>query len=452
MNTTQTLKQGDKISLVINNLGTNAEGVGVYGDYTVFVPFALPGETVSCRVDFAKRNVAHATLLQVETSSSQRVQPSCNYYGKCGGCTLQHADFDTENAFKRNLVQGNLQKLGKLQLDVEPTIAGTRYAYRNKISLPVGGKAGNVKIGMYKRGSHDIVAVNQCVLTDSWANDLIAIFTTYFNTIGAVPYNQQTFKGEIRHVTARFINGQLLATIVSNGAYKRSLAPLIKLLSDRFANFGLFINVNTLKNNVILGDVTQHVYGLKHITSTENGVTYQIQPDSFFQVNDEIKAQLYAHVKELVSSENPDVLIECFSGVGLLTAELVSDDYDTYAIEIVPSAVDDANAMKQANGIARLQNICGDVNVELPKLMHNLAGKNTVMVVDPPRKGVGEKICQLILDNPPQKLVYVSCDSATLARDLAILSQGYTVELVQPYNMFPNTAHVETLVCLTRRS
>ena len=117
MNTTQTLKQGDKITLVINNLGTNAEGVGAYGDYTVFVPFALPSETVSCRVDFAKRNVAHATLLQVETPSSQRVQPSCNYYGKCGGCTLQHADFDTENAFKRNLVQGNLQKLGKLQLD-----------------------------------------------------------------------------------------------------------------------------------------------------------------------------------------------------------------------------------------------------------------------------------------------------------------------------------------------
>ena len=248
MNTTQTLKQGDKITLVINNLGTNAEGVGKYGDYTVFVPFALPGETITCRIDFAKRNVAHATLLQVEKPSSKRVQPNCKYYGKCGGCSLQHADFDTENAFKHDLVCGNLQKLGKLQLDVAPTIAGTRYAYRNKISLPVSGKAGNVKIGMYKRGSHDVVQIDECLLTASWANDLIAIFTTYFNAIGAAPYNQQTFKGEIRHVTARFVNGQLLATIVSNGAYKRSLAPLIKLLSGRFANFGLFINVNTLKN------------------------------------------------------------------------------------------------------------------------------------------------------------------------------------------------------------
>jgi len=447
----QTLKQGDKIVVAINNLGTNGEGVGAYGNYVVFVPFALAGEEVLCRVEHVKRNVCYATLLQVNLPSPQRIQPQCKYYGKCGGCTLQHAHFDEENAFKQALVKGNLQKIGKLDVPVQPVISAQRFGYRNKISLPVSGKAGNVKIGMYKQGSHDVVKVQNCLLTASWANDLIAIFTRYLNQIGAVPYNQVTFSGEIRHVTGRFVNGQLLATMVVNGDYKRSLAPLIALLGKRFDKFGLFVNVNTSKNNVILGKVTKHVYGIKYITNCENNVSYRIQPDSFFQVNDQIKAMLYAHVKSLIAGERPDALIECFSGVGLLTAELVSNDYDTYAIEIVPSAVADANAMKQANGIARLHNVCGDVNVELPRIVSQLQGKSTVMVVDPPRKGLGESICNLILSNPPQKVVYVSCDSATLARDLAILSQGYTVQLVQPYNMFPCTNHVETIVCLTKQ-
>jgi 23S rRNA (uracil1939-C5)-methyltransferase len=446
------LKQGDKITVAINNLGTNGEGVGVYQDYTVFVPFVLQGEEALCRVDYVKRNVCYATVLQIVSPSPSRVAPQCKYYGKCGGCALQHAHFDVENSFKQALVQSNLRKLGKVDCLVNPTVSCNRFGYRNKISLPVSGKAGNVKIGMYKRGSHDVVQIDECLLTASWANDLIAIVTQYLNQVKAVPYNQLTFKGEVRHVTARYVNNQLLVTLVTNGAYKRNLQPLIDLLKDSFKQFGLFINVNTSKNNVILGKVTNHVYGIKQIVGCENGITFHVQPDSFFQVNDKVKRLMYDDVKRLVNSSKPDVLIECFSGVGLLTAELVSPNYDVIAMEIVPSAVADADQMKHANNIKRLTNLCGDVNDLLPQVMDSLQGKSTVMVVDPPRKGLGENICNLILNNPPQQVVYVSCDSATLARDVGWLSQKYNVTYVQPYNMFPSTNQVETIVCLTNKN
>lgn len=430
----------------------NSETVGSVGDVTVFVFHMIVGEQAKVKINYAKRNVAYGDVVEIVAPSDKRVQPQCKYFGKCGGCALSHMSYAEQLVFKRNKVANNLKKIGKLDVEVLPCVASQRtVGYRNKLSLPVSGVKGNVKIGMYQRNSHKVVDMGGCLLGGSWANTLVALFRDYCNTQGVIPYDESNFTGEVRHLVARYIDGQLLVTVVSNGEFKHSLLPFADMLGKHFDSFGLFVNVNTLKNNVILGKSTYHVYGAKYIESEHLGVKFRLRPNSFFQVNDGVKDAIYTKVKELLDVSCTEVLIDCFSGIGVLTTALASERYDTYAIEIEPSAVTDANEMVLLNGSPRVTNICGDVNVELPKIVESNAGKRLTLVVDPPRKGLGEGICNTILNANVDNVVYVSCDSATLARDLALLTTKYNVIYVEPYDMFPNTDQVETLVCLKRK-
>ncbi|MCM1043158.1 MAG: 23S rRNA (uracil(1939)-C(5))-methyltransferase RlmD [Corallococcus sp.] len=446
------LKQDDIIQVVITRLGTNGEGVAHYGEYTVFVDFALPEETVTCKVTYVKNNICFAKLQIVDNPSASRQSAPCKYFGKCGGCGLQHMTATAEDDYKRALVQNNLQKIGGLHVEVEPVVSLDRLRYRNKVSLPVGGKIGNVRIGLYAKGSHRIVPVGKCLLCGNWADPLADILKNYFDTQRIAPYDESVHTGQIRHVVARYLDGQLLLTLVFNGNCKCDFHPLIAALGNVYGKFGLFVNINTGKNNVILGKTTQCVYGIKYIQSEENDIKFRLQPDSFFQVNGAIKSLLYAAAKEYALCDGTDAVVDCFSGVGLLSAALTGNNHDVYALEITPSAVQDADGMKQANGIKRLTNICCDVNEQLPELVRRLKGRRVSVVVDPPRKGLGERVCDTLLCAEPDKIVYISCDSATLARDLKLLSAKYDVVTVRPYNMFPSCSHVETLCVLRKKS
>ena len=430
----------------------NSETVGVVDGYTVFVPHRSVGEVAKVKINYVKGTVAYGDVVELLSKSVHRVTPACAHFGSCGGCTLSHMDYSEQLVFKRNKVAANLAKIAKLELDVLPCIGSDKtVGYRNKLSLPVSGKRGNVSIGMYRRNSHSVVDVDDCTLGGEWSAKLVEIFRKYCNNIGVIPYNEKTFQGEVRHLVARYVDGQLLVTVVSNGAYKRDLQPLIDALGKAFGRYGLFVNINTLHNNVILGRQTTHVYGLQYIESTHLGVKFRLRPTSFFQVNDGIKDAIYSKVKELLDVSGTEVLVDCFSGVGILTNILASDRYDTYAIEIEPSATQDANEMVQLNNTPRVTNICGDVTVELPKIVQANAGKRLTLVVDPPRKGLGETICNTLMKANIDNMVYISCDSATLARDLALLSQKYTLTYIQPWDMFPNTDQVETLVYLVKK-
>lgn len=445
------LKQNDKITYVAQGYA-NAETVGQYDDYTVFVGGLIVGESAIVKITYVKRNVAYGEVVQVLTPSPSRVTPQCRHYGTCGGCSLMHMSYDEQLKFKTNKVATNIKKIAKLDVKVHNCVPSTlTFGYRNKLSLPVSGRVGNVKIGMYQRGSHNVVDMDDCLLGGAWSQKLTAIFRKYLNENKIPPYNEKTFKGVVRHLVARYVDGQLLVTIVSNGEFTYDLQPLICDLQQKFDHFGLFVNVNTYKNNVILGKTTKHVFGITHIQGEHFGVKFCLKPDSFFQVNNGVKDAIYQKAKQLLQVGNTQVLIDCFSGIGILTNALASTNYQTYALEIVPSAVDDANKMKILNNSPNVTNVCGDVNVELPKLTAKHADKTITMVVDPPRKGLGENICNTILNANVDNVVYVSCDSATLARDLAQLSAKYDVTFVQPYDMFPNTDQVETIVCLTRQ-
>ena len=445
------LKISDIIEYTAQGYG-NSETVGVVDGYTVFVANRSVGESARVKVNYVKGNVAYGDVVELLETSPHRVQPHCPHFGSCGGCTLSHMDYSEQLAFKRNKVASNISKIAKLDLDVLPCVESDKtIGYRNKLSLPVSGKHGNVSIGMYRRNSHTVVDMDECCLGGEWSRKLVEIFRRYCNNCGVIPYDERTFKGEVRHLVARYVDGQLLVTVVSNGDFKHDLQPLANALENAFMRYGLFVNINTQRNNVILGSVTQHICGLKYIEGQHLGVCYRLRPTSFFQVNDAVKDAIYSKAKELLDISQTEVLVDCFSGVGILTNILASDNYDTYAIEIEHSAIQDANEMVQLNSTPRVTNICGDVTVELPKIVHNNIIKRLTLIVDPPRKGLGEKICNTLTEANIDNIVYISCDSATLARDLALLTAKYEVTYIQPYDMFPNTDQVETIVYLKRK-
>ena len=445
------LKVNDVITYTAESYA-NSETVGVVDGYTLFVPFLIVGESARVRVNYVKGNVAYGDVVELLASSDRRVNASCSHFGRCGGCALSHMNYSEQLVFKRNKVEANIKKIAKLDVDVLPCAPSQKIVgYRNKLSLPVSGRKGDVKIGMYRRNSHSVVNVEKCDLGGDFATKLVEIFRKYCNEQGVLPYDERTFKGEVRHLVARYVDGQLLVTVVSNGEFKHDLKPLADMLGKSFDRFGLFVNINTLKNNVILGKVTKHVCGLQFIEGEHLGVKYRLRPNSFFQVNDGVKDAIYLKVKELLDLSKTEVLVDCFSGVGILTNILASENYDTFAIEIEPSAVEDANEMGELNNSPRVTNICGDVTVELPKIVAANNGKRLSLVVDPPRKGLGETICNTLLQANVDNVVYISCDSATLARDLSLLSDKYSVTYAQPYDMFPHTDQVETLVCLEQK-
>lgn len=442
----------DKITITIDGYGSFGEGVAHYQDYTVFVPMVVVSECVTVQVTFVKKNIVYAQVVDIVERSQHRVVAPCKHFGVCGGCQLQHIEYDQQRLIKQQLVANNLRKIGGVDCQVLPTVASPlQYQYRNKISLPFGGKTGAVKLGMYKQNTHYIVDIDSCSLAGEWADKLVEIVRRFVNENALPPYNERRHTGLFRHLVARYIDGQLLVTLVANGEIRANLRPLFERLSQSFNKVGLFVNINTAHNNVIMSDNTQHIFGIKHIVSTNNNVKYNVQTDSFFQVNDGAKDLLYAKAKELLYSGDAEVFIDCFSGVGLLTAYMYNDNCQCYSIEIVPQAVEDALALKQQNGLHNLQPICGDVAVELPKLIDKYRNKSCAMIVDPPRKGLGDTVCDIITNNAPDRLVYISCDSSTLARDLSKLTAVYNIAYCQPFDLFPNTRHVETLVLLVRK-
>ncbi len=445
------LQQNKKITYTAQAY-SNAETVGVAENTTVFVPYMIVGEAATVRINYAKGSVAFGTAEKLLKTSTKRVKAPCPHFGKCGGCALMHMEYNEQLVFKTNKVSNNLAKIGKLSCNVLPCQPSPKtLGYRNKLSLPVCGTKGKVRIGMYQRNSHYVVDMDNCMLGADWSNAVVKVCRQFFNDSNLAPYNQKDFSGQIRHIVARYVDSQLLLTIVTNGIFNINWQPLIKLLTRHFGNcFGLFVNVNTLRNNVILGAKTQHVYGLTHISANHFGVKFKLAPNSFFQVNDGVKNGIYAKAKQLLDTSNTQVLVDCFSGIGLLSNALASENYDTYAIEIEPSAVADAEEIRQLNNTPRLTNILGDVNVELPKLTKQHKGKNISLVVDPPRKGLGETICNTIINAQVDNVVYISCDSATLARDLAQLSAHYQITYVEPWDMFPNTDQVESICLLCK--
>lgn len=466
------MRKNDELIGNVSAIGSNMEGIVRIENFVCFVPFSLIGEKIKFKVLKVTKNIAFCKLLEVLTPAEQRVRPRCRVYGKCGGCQLQHLRYKDQLKLKTSTVKDCLKKIAGIDFEVMPCVkSDLEYEYRNKLQLPVRNDNGEVKIGFFAQNSHRIVEVSECPIQNSWCSDIISAVKQFITENKISCYDEFSGEGLVRHVVVRKVDLSLIITIVINGQSLPNYQELIKILSLKFKKFSLFINENTGSNNVILGDKFKLLFGEQRYYTEEFGIKYPVNVQSFMQVNNYVKSKLYSSVIDLIKADENTIVIDAYSGAGLMTALLSKTAKKAYGIEIISEAVEAGNELAKQNGLEdKVYNICAPCEDELPKLITNSMVENAKIsvVLDPPRKGCDKKVLDAILSAKPDKVVYVSCSPQTLARDLGVLTGTlaydgselkkstninpiYQIEKVQPFDMFPQTKHVETLVCLARK-
>lgn len=459
---------------IVEKTGSNGEGILKNGDYTVFVPYALPEEKIKYKVLKVKKNICFAKITELCVPSEERVRPKCPVYEKCGGCQLQHLKYKHQLILKRKIVKDCLSKIAFLDEKVMPTVPSElEYGYRNKLQLPIRTEKSGIAIGFFAQNSHRIVQINDCPIQPWWCGKIIKIIRKYIDVFDVTAYSEESKCGLLKHVVVRDVDGKLIITVVINGNELPQANKLADLFSTEFSEFSLFVNINKDDTNVIFGKEFKCVYGRKKVVSSDMGVKFEIGPESFMQVNDLVRRNIY---REAVKAADPDpdtVVIDAYSGAGLLTAIFATRAKKAVGIEIVKEAVDCADELKKLNGLdEKMENICAPCEVALPVVMERerLGGTKFTLILDPPRQGVDEKLISAIKTAMPERIVYISCSPQTLSRDLGLLSETlvredgelkkspengefskYKIEYVKPFDMFPQTRHVETLVVLSHK-
>lgn len=465
------MKKNQFIKAKIENLGYNGEGVFHADGTTVFVPFCIPGETVNVKILKAKNSIAYGKIESVLQTSSSRVEPKCPVFKKCGGCQLQHLSYTAQLEFKKSLVENCLKKIGHVEFNVDSCVPSpNEYEYRNKLQLPIRSEKGVNKIGFFRENSHQIIEISKCNLHPVWAEQIIEIIKNYIEENKVSCYNEEAHSGLIKHLVVREVLGELLIVLVVNGTKIPFVNRLIEGLSIKFDKFSLILNENLKNTNVIFGDKFTTLYGSGKINLTEFGITYSIGAQSFMQVNQNQKVNLYNKVLQLCEINENTVVIDGYSGAGVLTAMVSKKAKKAVGVEIIKEAVESANLLAKQNGLSeKMENVCGDCGEILPGVIEKYKAENNqvVLILDPPRKGVDEKIINQILKSLPDRIIYVSCSPQSLARDLGLIlgnlvfngkqiingigNNLYQIESITPFDMFPQCKHVESVVCLTRK-
>ncbi|MCI8596519.1 MAG: 23S rRNA (uracil(1939)-C(5))-methyltransferase RlmD [Clostridia bacterium] len=434
------LKKNDVIEIEIDGIGCNGEGIAHVGGYTVFIRTALPGEKVRAVIILAKPTFAVGKLKQVLRSSPDRTEPFCSVFGKCGGCGLQHVKYEAQLRYKREMVTDAFRKIAHINILPDEVVPSPLIKnYRNKMSLPVRGDEPSV--GFFAEGTHRVVPISECPIQFEGNGKLIGAFIDFMRENGIKGYNETTGTGEVRHLAARKIENAVTVTAVANGNFAKRLAPFEQKLKELYGeNYAYYVNINETRGNCILGENSVFIGGSESPFEV-NGLKVKVHPKSFFQVNDGVRELLYA---EIVKEANGENVVDAYSGAGVLGAMLARSANSVTAIEIEPKAVESARFMLAQNGIKNVETVCGDCSIELGKVLVN--AKNSVVVLDPPRAGCSRAALDAVCAARPEKVLYVSCAPATLARDAAILSeQGYSLTRLTPFDMFPQTANLECL-------
>lgn len=449
------IEKNREYTLEIEALGYEGEGIGKIDNFTVFVEGAIPGEMVNVRIVKVTKNYGYGKLLNIIKPSENRSIPVCGIYEKCGGCKLQHLNYESQLGFKFNRVKDCIEKIGKIKdCVIHPAIGMEQpYRYRNKVQLPVGKENDKVKIGFYAPRSHNIIDVEECHIQDEIGDKVIALTKEWMEKYKIEAYNEEQNTGVVRHIMVRkaFRTKEVMVVIVTNGNKLEFAQEYIKLITKNIPGIKSIIqNVNTEKTNVVLGKKCKTLFGSDVITDYIGDFKFNISPLSFFQVNPIQTEILYTKALEYASLTGNETVFDAYCGTGTISLFLSQKAKKVYGVEIIPEAVENAIENAKANGVENAEFIVGESEEVIPDLI-NKGIKAEVVVVDPPRKGCDKKLLDAIAKMEPQRIVYVSCDPATLARDLFILeSLGYKTEEVQPVDMFPQTGHVETCVLLCR--
>ena len=446
-------------------LGTQGEGIARRDGVTLFIPNFLPGERASVRVLKVKGSVGYARVEELDTPAEVRVRPKCAVFGKCGGCQLQHLKYHVQLKFKTQLVHDTLKKIAGIDFPVAACERSEKeYGYRNKLQLPVGRQNGQNVVGFYAERSHRIVPTQACPLHPAWAEGLISALLNFMEKCGLDGYDEETGEGQIRHIVVRELKKKFIVTLVTTVPELKGIDYFFFLLDKVFPEYSFWLNVNDKPTNVVFGDAFTLLKGPGFYDCQDGGITYEVGPRTFVQINENVRGRLYD--RALSFAEEGDTVIDCYAGGGLLTAKFARKCKKAYGIEIVPEAHDCAQKLREENDLAdAMENLCGRVEDLFAGVLEQ--HPEALVVLDPPRAGVERSVFAQRKDHPVKKLGKDTCappphppPGGLLAGSLvdengalvkAETPQGdYRLVTVEPFDMFPQTKHVETMVVLRR--
>ncbi len=466
------VEKNEELIVTIDACGSEGEGIGRIDGYALFVKDAVVGDTVRVKIMKAKKNYAFARLMEVITPSPDRIEPPCPLARKCGGCQIQHINYEKQLEYKHNKVKSCLERIGgftvvdegvEAEVDsvdnvivMEPALGmDDPFYYRNKAQFPVGrNKEGKVVTGFYAARSHNIIETETCYIQAKENDEILRIVREFITEYDIPTYNEETHSGLVRHVLTRvgYKTKEIMVCLIINGKKLPHHEELVRRLREVPNMTSITLNINTKKTNVILGEKCVTLWGQSYITDYIKDVKFQISPLSFYQVNPEQTERLYSQALEYAALTGDEVVWDLYCGIGTISLFLAKSAKEVYGVEIVPQAIEDAKKNAEINGIHNATFYVGAAEDVVEDLYKDDAKRADVVMVDPPRKGCAESLLDTIVAMQPKRVVYVSCDPATLARDLKILDEkGYQVKKARAVDMFPNSVHVETVCYLERK-
>lgn len=452
------MKKNDSFSLKIEDISVRGEGIGKADGYTLFVKDAIPGDKIKGIVTKAGPKYGYGRLMEITEPSADRIEARCPVARSCGGCQIQELAYEKQLSLKKRTVKNSLDRIGGLSdYRLFDTIGcESPFRYRNKAQFPIGrNRDGKIIAGFFAGRTHDIIECRDCQIGIEENQIILDCLIRHMERFGIEPYHEKTHTGLVRYVLIRkgFRTGEIMLSIVINGSSIEKQELLVSELRESVpALCDISLNINKKKINTIMGKNFVQLYGNGYISDFIGGIQFRISPKSFYQVNPKQTEILYGKALEYAALTGKETVFDLYCGVGTISLFLAKNAAKVYGVEAVPEAIADAKMNARLNDIENVEFLTGKAEDIIPVLYADQGITADVVVVDPPRKGCDEKVLETIARMKPQRVVYVSCNPATLARDLKYLAgEGFRVEMVQPVDMFANTVHVEGVCLLHRR-
>lgn len=454
------IKKNEIIEITIDGISSEGNGIGRLNNIVVFVPASGIGDKLKVKILKVKKSYAFGKIEEILVPADSRTKPDCDQYLKCGGCVYRHIDYETEKLIKEEKVKSCLARIGGFKDIKVNNIVGSKYKdkYRNKAQIPIGkNKNGSYELGFFATHSHRIVDCMACNLQPNVFNEIIAAFKMWLEKARPTVYNENTEEGTLRHLYIRQaenkVRKEIMVCVVINDDKLPCEDLLVQILTEKITDIkSIIININKDKTNVIMGKKCRTIWGEDHIKDTLCGLDFRISAHSFYQVNKTQAENLYKIVAKYADCKSDDILLDLYCGTGTIGLTMAKSCKKLIGVEIVKEAIEDAKYNAKLNGINNAEFICSDA-IEAAEHLAKNDELPDVVIVDPPRKGCAIEVIDIILKMKPQRLVYVSCDPATLARDLKVfVEKGYIIKEITPVDMFPRTSHVESVCLLMRKS
>ncbi|MEG6566404.1 23S rRNA (uracil(1939)-C(5))-methyltransferase RlmD [Thermoanaerobacterium saccharolyticum] len=449
----QNVNIGDIYEVCIDNMAHEGQGVGRLNGIAVFVKGALKGEKVLAQIDEKHKNYLNAHVEKILEQSQERIMPKCQYADKCGGCTLQHLSYSGQLEFKKHVVEESLKRIGKIDASVFDTMGMSNpLHYRDKAEYPLSFRDGVVESGFYAAKSHEVIGINSCMIQNSVSVDAMKTVVEWANDYKITVYDKKTGKGLLRHVITKigFATKEVMVIVVADGRDIPHKKELVNRLKRNIENLkSVVLNVNRSNGKQVMGNENIVIYGDDYITDFIGDKKFEISPLSFFQVNPIQTKVLYEKALEYADLKGDETVFDVYCGIGTISIFFAEHARKVYGIEVIPDAVEDAKRNAAINGIYNAEFIAGKAE-DVMKELCNKGLKPDIAVFDPPRRGLDKDVVEASIKMNPEKIIYVSCNPTTLARDLRIFEDnGYKTKKVQPVDMFPYTHHVECVVLMT---